>query len=151
MDNTIENLVNNYNTAKSIFQENVSFQLRLEVKRIFEEFPRVTKLGFVGYTPYFNDGDPCMYSASTDSGTLCYLDNENEEVEIVHDDIYNYRKENNDYIKYSTVPEDIEQASNKFVSLIDNIPDEILQDVFEEGRTIFSRDGTYETEDYYHD
>ena len=32
---------------------------------IFQRFPQVEALKFVGYTPYFNDGDECVYSVGS--------------------------------------------------------------------------------------
>lgn len=35
-------------------------------KTIFEEHPKVKSFGWSQYTPYFNDGDTCTFSAHTD-------------------------------------------------------------------------------------
>jgi hypothetical protein len=35
-------------------------------KTIFEEHPKVKSFGWHQYTPYFNDGDTCTFSANTD-------------------------------------------------------------------------------------
>lgn len=35
-------------------------------KSIFEEHPKVESFGWTQYTPYFNDGDTCTFSAQTD-------------------------------------------------------------------------------------
>jgi hypothetical protein len=33
-----------------------------ELRKLFEEFPALKKVGWHQYTPYFNDGDPCYFS-----------------------------------------------------------------------------------------
>ena len=35
-------------------------------KQIFEKHPKVESFGWSQYTPYFNDGDTCTFSANTD-------------------------------------------------------------------------------------
>jgi hypothetical protein len=35
-------------------------------KEIFEKHPKVESFGWSQYTPYFNDGDTCAFSANTD-------------------------------------------------------------------------------------
>jgi len=40
------------------------------VKSIFEEFPCVDSFSWTQYTPYFNDGDTCNFSAHTDYFTM---------------------------------------------------------------------------------
>lgn len=35
-------------------------------KLLFEKHPPLESFGFTGYTPYFNDGDPCRYRVSAD-------------------------------------------------------------------------------------
>lgn len=35
-------------------------------KKLFEENPRLTSFSWNQYTPYFNDGDTCYFSANTD-------------------------------------------------------------------------------------
>ena len=35
-------------------------------KTIFEDHPKVESFGWTQYTPYFNDGDTCTFSAQTD-------------------------------------------------------------------------------------
>lgn len=35
-------------------------------KAIFDEYPQLTSVRWTQYTPYFNDGDECVFSANTD-------------------------------------------------------------------------------------
>ena len=37
-----------------------------ETIRIFKNYPRVISFGWTQYTPYFMDGDPCVFYANTD-------------------------------------------------------------------------------------
>ena len=51
--------------------KNETFELSNEVfgewcKNIFEKHPKIESFGWNQYTPYFNDGDTCTFSANTD-------------------------------------------------------------------------------------
>ena len=37
-----------------------------EVKQLFEKFPRLNSFSWTQYTPYFNDGDTCVFRVHTD-------------------------------------------------------------------------------------
>lgn len=39
-----------------------SEKVKDDFKEFFSQNPEVTAIGIVGYTPFFNDGDPCYYS-----------------------------------------------------------------------------------------
>ena len=42
-----------------------------ELRRtLFEENPKLKSFGFVGYTPSFNDGEPCEFTITTESGYI---------------------------------------------------------------------------------
>lgn len=45
-------------------------------KVLFEENPRLKSFGWTQYTPYFNDGDTCTFSANTD---YLYINGEHED------------------------------------------------------------------------
>lgn len=56
-----------------------------EAQRLFEENPALIDFGWRQYTPYFNDGDSCTFSARTDdpmvNGTWKYEDYEPDDDE----------------------------------------------------------------------
>jgi ribosome-associated translation inhibitor RaiA len=45
-------------------------------KEIFKKYPDLKSFSWTQYTPYFNDGDECIFSANTES---IYINNEEEE------------------------------------------------------------------------
>lgn len=47
---------------------------------IFTEYPDLISFGWTQYTPYFNDGDPCTFSARTDCPKI-HVQGESEEDE----------------------------------------------------------------------
>lgn len=47
-----------FNLSKDVFEDGC--------KNIFEKYPKVESFSWNQYTPYFNDGDTCTFSANTD-------------------------------------------------------------------------------------
>jgi len=47
-------------------------------KELFKDNPSLVKFGWVQYTPYFNDGDACTFSAQLDSPRIL-IEGENED------------------------------------------------------------------------
>jgi hypothetical protein len=60
------NIVDDYNRQLRALKEEMStrFQgeLKTAFKTVFEKHPNVRCLTWTQYTPYFNDGDPCVFS-----------------------------------------------------------------------------------------
>jgi len=61
-------IVTNYNRELRQLKQEMSEKFKLELKTafkaVFAEYPNVTKLTWTQYTPYFNDGDPCVFSVN---------------------------------------------------------------------------------------
>lgn len=68
-------------TAEGMFHEGV--------KELFELHPLLDSFGFTAYSPYFNDGDECTFSALTD---YPYINgyNEDGQKDVVRDDDEKY-------------------------------------------------------------
>ena len=47
-----------FNLSKDVFED--------WCKSVFEKYPKIESFGWNQYTPYFNDGDTCTFSANTD-------------------------------------------------------------------------------------
>lgn len=97
------------------------------LKPLFEKYPEVKKIRWTQYTPYFNDGDECTFSAHTDS------------LAINDDELYEPSDDN-------------EKAQDDFSTALAQVPDEMLKDIFgNHVEVIIKSDGTTETEEYEHD
>jgi hypothetical protein len=62
--------------SKAIFTE--------EVKALFEKFPKLVSFSWTQYTPYFNDGEPCIFSAHTDYPSIQFGDEDEREDEYTN-------------------------------------------------------------------
>lgn len=70
-------------TAEGMFHEGV--------KELFELHPLLDSFGFQAYSPYFNDGDECRFSALTDYPYINgYNEDEDGKEDVVRDDDETY-------------------------------------------------------------
>jgi len=152
-------------TAATMFGE-VSQQL-------FDQYPTLLSFSWTQYTPYFNDGDSCTFSANTDylryefsdtersTGEKDEYDDDNEGEEY-NAETLRRRKERAPLglLLYDSYPaggiaqplnehEEIALAVGEFVQQFD---EEILQDMFgDHVRVVVKRDGTVDADEYEHD
>ena len=146
------------------------------VKPIIDKLPESIKsIGWVQYTPYFNDGESCEFSvnSSIDYGIRVnrdYLedaeDEDGEELNLFGSSLYALRKYGTDAYQdwNNRYPEDKINEETKendlfvygllkeFSDLISGIDEDILRDLFgDHVEVIIRRDGTVETKEYEHD
>lgn len=98
-------------------------------KCVFDEHPEIFSFAFTGYTPYFNDGDPCYYSIN--------------EIHAIN---------NNDFDGFA----DSFRNINSFLDMIYDIHNEFKSQIqkYGEGEYVVSYDGntvSIKVEDYDHD
>lgn len=60
----INELIENYTAAKKEFQKEATKLLKEEFKTFFKEVPEVKVIKWTQFTPYFNDGDACIFSVN---------------------------------------------------------------------------------------
>jgi hypothetical protein len=51
-----------FEAAKKQIADESSAALAAEIKQMFKDNPKVESIRWNQYTPYFNDGDPCVFS-----------------------------------------------------------------------------------------
>lgn len=140
-------------------------------KALFEQFPTLKSFSWTQYTPYFNDGDECVFSAGTDYPTVCLTTSKpsndegedfvDEDDEFEDDDdyvsIYGVVKtEDGKYLdKYAAMEEITDQRkiiTYEVSQFLQEFQDDSLKMMFgDHVRVIVNRDGTVEQEDYEHD
>lgn len=76
MKEKVESLVVKFNEVKKTFMEEVKENFNQFTKEIFERHPVLTEFRWNQYTPYFNDGDTCEFSANVD---YLYVNGEHED------------------------------------------------------------------------
>lgn len=86
----LNRLIQEHAKAKQEFQNLASKLIKEEFKGFFKAVPEVTVIKWTQYTPYFNDGDPCVFgvneptfsNASDGSEVTAWGDYEGEEAEV---------------------------------------------------------------------
>ena len=154
------------NEAKNSFKE--------IVKEIFNNHPSLESFSWVQYTPYFNDGDACVFSANTDS---IYINDEDDTtnihgIERFVEEVLNkentikrlnsemYKSSHKEYYQYrikeieSANLDDLKVKLNMVKDITDvltSMDDDTLQEVFgDHVKVVVTRDGI-EIEEYEHD
>lgn len=122
-----------------------------EVKGLFDNNPELESFAWVQYTPYFNDGEACVFSARTDEPYVNSVDwwGNTLDGDDISDELYTYT---GNYNRVWTEKGQRWQVLNdKVKSFIQNFDNEDLLDMFgDHCQVIVSREGIEITE-YNHD
>jgi len=102
-------------------------------KSIFEEYPKVKSFGWSQYTPYFNDGDTCTFSANTDYIRINeeYVDDSDWVNETTITNYGTWNRDKKVYEGRKEVPnlnydEELSKASNEISEFLSNFDNEFF-------------------------
>jgi hypothetical protein len=110
------------------------------MKDIFERHPKLQSVSWRQYTPYFNDGDECVFHTHIDTYSL----NVNGCCPDYGDDEYEEGQE-------LTKPEH-DEIADEVCDFLNQIDDEDFKHIYgDHVRVTLHRDGTSETDEYSHD
>ena len=137
-----------FNAKKQELVESLRKDFPALLAPLFEKSKLINSIGWTQYTPYFSDGDECVFGVNNDepyvNGHRVYDD----ELDFLDEQIgpYNDRRPNPTYnAEESAIYDD-------FCSLLHSIPDEFYRDLFGDHALItIHRDGRIEVEEYDHD
>ena len=152
--NAIEKLVAEYEKAKAELQTKMKDGFKVLFKQFFEENPEVTFVGWNQYTPYFNDGEACVFGCNagyafatnaSDCSEIKYgeYSGEDENVWICDPDYGDYNEEK--------IPETVEENMKALRSTLGKIPDEIYLELFGDHSSVYASKDGFDVEDYEHD
>jgi hypothetical protein len=127
-------------------------------KNLFEETPKLKSFAWTQYTPYFNDGDTCYFSANTDY-LIINGDQEDDaswaqEKKVISWGTYNRDKRiyegriEQDNPEYDKELSEAVDKVKKFLNLFD---DKFYQDQFGDHTMVTVTPNGIDTEDYDHD
>lgn len=150
MTSVIENLIVEYKTTKKNLEEKVQAEFSKLFTDFFAKYDDVELVRFAAFTPYFNDGEPCIYGVND---MECVLKSQ-EDTEDYDRDSYGYGENGcTDSSWGAGIPWPSEEMKNDFAAIakaVRQIPDEIMEGALGEGLHIITRDGI-ETQEYDHD
>jgi hypothetical protein len=162
---------------KKLISKVTTKTIKDEFEKIFEQFPDLLLVSFKCYTPSFNDGDPCYFNVSWDSGSdfwykkeaypeslqgdfdeLCDTNPSDDPVENAKEmcnggaDLSLWRNKNDPWPANELAKVEKLQACNSAISkLLNDIPDEVMQSVFGDGVKVLITKDNVETTEYYSD
>lgn len=148
---SIETLVAEYTKTKDEFMEKSKNAMRTAFKEFFDANPDIDQITWTQYTPYFNDGDPCVFGLNDMNFTLA-----KDEVDL--GDGYPYDGDKcygsrfwDDHGKRTDPIPDLRAAFRAFVKQVYTLPDEIFLNAFgDHVRVIANKDG-FDVQEYEHD
>jgi len=136
-------------TAKTLFKE-------LSVA-IFTDNPTLDSFGWTQYTPYWNDGDTCTFSANTEYPTVTILAEDG--IKVRHDENYGetvWLDPEDEEIEHDADTEkydaQIEKVSGKVADFLQNFSDEDLETMFGDHQEVtVYKNGKIDTDHYDHE
>jgi hypothetical protein len=167
--NKIEKLAEELNAFKAEFQEKGKTVLKECFTEFFDKYPEIKAITWTQYTPYFNDGETCVFGvgdfwALTHKAYELYIDDRGyaEEFDISETDSkamekaygqrYSWKLEPGQvpiykYTDHSYNVDEVQQA----VKQLRSIPEDIYEDLFgDHAEVVATKDG-FEVEEYEHD
>ena len=154
IEEAIQNLNKEIEETKKQFTEKGSKIFHKYCEEIFENFPEVKSFGWSQYTPYFNDGDECVFGVNEVDRINGYSDysdyadgEEDEEGENKQVNIY----KNYDWDEKKSDPRSFEIVKT-IRNFIDSIPKDILKEIYgDHCKVTIYRDGNFDVDEYEHD
>jgi|SRR6185503_3542299 hypothetical protein len=120
-------------------------------KMLFDKHPKLESFGWRQYTPYFNDGDECTFSAHTDEPDINDINGYDFSRQRITD--YNSTKVEGKYqeIDNPQYNPDLDLARQDVVSLLNGVDDSVLRQMFGDHVHIKVTSESTEVEEYDHD
>lgn len=138
---TINNLLENVMAAKSAYdtalKQITEDNIHPLFASVFDQHPKLESFSWNQYTPYFNDGDECVFRVNSDADSLYYNG----------DSYYDYTEDNEALMK------EFENGPGKTIeTILNSLGDDILRNIFGDHALItVNRDGTVEVDGYEHE
>ena len=118
-------------------QEKVKSLFNEIVTEFFAANPKIKSFSWTQYTPYFNDGEECVFGVNSYDPTMIFV----EESGLIDTEKWEIAEEGE--------ARDLQKATQKF---IDGFRDEDLKTIFgDHVEVTVNNDGTAEVEEYSHD
>ena len=137
----VTKIIQEYKTIKKEMQEKFQTSFELLFKEFFSENPKVKEVRWDQYTPFFADGDACIFGvhdfiAIANIG----LSEEESNLEYITPELLE---------KYDL--NKTQENAKEFFKLLRSIPDEIFENMFEDHVTVTATMNGFETIECEHD
>jgi hypothetical protein len=127
---------------------------KLAFKEFFEANPEVHVVGWRQYTPYFNDGDECVFQCYAEyafvSNTKDYENIRWGEYEGDEEGVWCSDGDYGDHNK-ELIPESVEKNADALRKLLSKIDEDVFLDMFGNHVQVFATREGFDVQDYDHD
>lgn len=117
---------------------------------LFSESKRIESIGWRQYTPYFNDGDECVFGVHNDDLTINGIDEydgNEKDIEFIRERIWN----GSNWVKNPEIDKHEFDLLKQIENVLKSVPDDFYKDLFgDHVRVTIHKDGRIETEEYEH-
>lgn len=139
----INAMVNNYHTMVSEMQTQMQEAMKELFIQFFVENPEVKLIVWTQYTPYFNDGDECIFHVHD-----FYFDTEEHagETNFRYEQIEEWEEKL--YVKPKT---ELVLRFEAFVDALQTMPDDVFKGIFGDHVQVAARRSGFTAEEYEHD
>lgn len=140
---SIEALVNAYEKIKTEMEEKMQTEMKAAFAEFFNTHPNVHGFIWTQYTPYFNDGDECIFGVHEISPIL------SEEIleEVKNGNLSSYEVEDANYEN----EDKIDPTVKDFIRAISKVPEEVFKNAFgDHVQVVATREG-FDITEYQHD
>lgn len=144
----LSKLIESFNEEKQKFQSKIQEAFKEELKQLV--FPdKIKSIGWTQYTPYFNDGDSCEFSVNAD---YLYINEEHEEdIDFISESSYEVVNGQYKSVPNPNYDEECANFAEKFGQIIDQVPCEVMLDMFGDHVIVHYSGGKFKVNDYSHD
>jgi len=158
MKEKVEQLVVDFKKTKEQFVNEFKENFKVFTKEIFDKYRSLESFGWNQYTPYFNDGETCTFSANID---YIYINGENEderndlnETKIIQ--WGSWDRNSQSYVGRLEEPnseynKELSDAYNEVKSILNLIPDELFLEMFGDHCSVTVTPTGVEVDGYDHD
>lgn len=174
----VKQVVHEYGIAKMEFEKKMKGAFKDIFKTFFRDFPEIIAVGWNQYTPYFNDGDTCVFGvhdfyfmSANENGEELNIDDLSSAYDL-DSDVFKYKPKPSEWTyanrtKYKSYDDDIvlyekTVAENpRYGAVVDgidelkdvlvSIPTEIYLSAFEDHRFVLATPKGIEVKEYEHD
>lgn len=155
---TVDELVENYNNQVKTMQDQMQTAMKDLFKTFFAENPQVKELVWTQYTPYFNDGDECIFLVNDMYYDIKDVNEEEDDDDDCCDEdryrgsTYKYRNKTNPFEELSTEQfQQLDEQVCAFVTSINKLPDNVFKATFGDHVRVIARSTGFEVQDYEHE
>jgi hypothetical protein len=158
--NNLNSMVEEQKRIYKEFQERGKRELKNGFKEFFKRVPEVKTVHWVQYTPYFNDGDPCVFrvcdasfsNVEDVSRLSCYEDIEDEQEGEFNTEVYGSYKNMLQYGGKKILSEDSYNICKELnVILTSSEMEDVMENLFGDHVRVIATAEGFDTEDYDHD